>query len=135
MSRPRGPLRWLDPGAFGTLGVGAGFALGAKLCRPDADVWIVYGDGSLGYSSAEFDTFTRHKVCVCVCDTSLYTVHNCYRPEIYLLIAIFAIGEQKSVLAKQHCMHFFTGDENAKGQGCNSCHSASKAAVEQVGNV
>ncbi|XP_074618762.1 2-hydroxyacyl-CoA lyase 2-like [Acropora palmata] len=59
--RPRGPLTWLDPGAFGTLGVGGGFALGAKLCRPDAEVWIIYGDGSLGYSVAEFDTFTRHK--------------------------------------------------------------------------
>nr|XP_022322803.1 acetolactate synthase-like protein [Crassostrea virginica] len=60
--RPRGPLHWLDPGAFGTLGVGGGFALGAKLCRPDSDVWIIYGDGSLGYSIAEFDTFTRHKI-------------------------------------------------------------------------
>uniref|UniRef100_A0A673FYP4 2-hydroxyacyl-CoA lyase 2 n=1 Tax=Sinocyclocheilus rhinocerous TaxID=307959 RepID=A0A673FYP4_9TELE len=60
--RPRGPIRWLDPGAFGTLGVGGGFALGAKLCRPESEVWIVYGDGSLGYSVAEFDTFTRHKV-------------------------------------------------------------------------
>lgn len=60
--RPRGPLRWLDPGAFGTLGVGGGFALGAKLCRPESDVWIIYGDGSLGYSIAEFDTFTRHKI-------------------------------------------------------------------------
>lgn len=60
--RPRGPLTWLDPGAFGTLGVGGGFALGAKLCRPEAEVWIIYGDGSLGYSVAEFDTFTRHKV-------------------------------------------------------------------------
>ncbi|XP_051934429.1 2-hydroxyacyl-CoA lyase 2 [Hippocampus zosterae] len=59
--RPRAPLRWLDPGAFGTLGVGGGFALGAKLCRPESEVWIVYGDGSLGYSVAEFDTFTRHK--------------------------------------------------------------------------
>lgn len=60
--RPRAPLHWLDPGAFGTLGVGGGFALGAKLCRPDSDVWIIYGDGSLGYSVAEFDTFTRHKI-------------------------------------------------------------------------
>uniref|UniRef100_A0AAQ5ZKK2 2-hydroxyacyl-CoA lyase 2 n=1 Tax=Amphiprion ocellaris TaxID=80972 RepID=A0AAQ5ZKK2_AMPOC len=59
--RPRGPMRWLDPGAFGTLGVGGGFALGAKLCRPESEVWIVYGDGSLGYSAAEIDTFTRHK--------------------------------------------------------------------------
>ena len=63
VARPRGPLRWLDPGAFGTLGVGGGFALGAKLCRPDSEVWIVYGDGSLGYSLAEFDTYTRHNVC------------------------------------------------------------------------
>jgi len=41
-------------------------------------------------------------------------------PEIYLLIAIFAFGEQKSVLAKQCAMLFVTGDENAKGQGCNN---------------
>ncbi|XP_067170738.1 2-hydroxyacyl-CoA lyase 2 isoform X1 [Apteryx mantelli] len=59
--RPRAPLGWLDPGAFGTLGVGGGFALGAKLCRPEAEVWILYGDGSLGYSVMEFDTFVRHK--------------------------------------------------------------------------
>ena len=57
--RPRGPLRWLDPGPYGTLGVGGGFALGAKLCRPDADVWIIYGDGALGFSVPEFDTFAR----------------------------------------------------------------------------
>jgi acetolactate synthase-1/2/3 large subunit len=60
--RPRGPLRWLDPGPFGTLGVGAGFALGAKLCRPEAEVWILYGDGSVGYTLNEFDTFVRHGV-------------------------------------------------------------------------
>jgi acetolactate synthase-1/2/3 large subunit len=60
--RPRGPLSWLDPGPFGTLGVGAGFALGARLARPSADVWIVYGDGSLGYSLAEADTFARHGI-------------------------------------------------------------------------
>jgi thiamine pyrophosphate-dependent acetolactate synthase large subunit-like protein len=57
---PRAPLSWLDPGVFGTLGVGGGFALGAKLCRPEADVWIIYGDGSVAYSLAEFDTFVRH---------------------------------------------------------------------------
>lgn len=60
--RPRGPLSWLDPGVFGTLGVGGGFALGAKLCRPSADVWVLYGDGSVAYSLAEFDTFARHGV-------------------------------------------------------------------------
>jgi thiamine pyrophosphate-dependent acetolactate synthase large subunit-like protein len=59
---PRGPLSWLDPGAFGTLGVGAGFALGAALCRPEAEVWIVYGDGACGYGLVEFDSFVRHGI-------------------------------------------------------------------------
>jgi thiamine pyrophosphate-dependent acetolactate synthase large subunit-like protein len=58
----RGPLSWLDPGAFGTLGVGAGFALGAALARPDRQVWIVYGDGACGYGLVEFDTFVRHGI-------------------------------------------------------------------------
>jgi acetolactate synthase-like protein len=60
--RPRKPLSWLDPGVFGTLGVGAGFALGAKLCFPDSEVIILYGDGSAGYSLMEYDTFMRHHV-------------------------------------------------------------------------
>ncbi|MEM8929977.1 MAG: thiamine pyrophosphate-binding protein [Acidobacteriota bacterium] len=58
--RPRGPLRWLDPGVFGTLGVGGGFAVGAKAVRTASEVWILYGDGSSGYSLAEFDTYARH---------------------------------------------------------------------------
>ena len=60
--RPRKPLSWLDPGVFGTLGVGAGFALGAKLVFPEHDVWIIYGDGSAAYSLMEYDTFVRHKL-------------------------------------------------------------------------
>ena len=58
----RGPLSWLDPGAFGTLGVGAGFALGAALARPGSEVWIVFGDGACGYGLVEFDTFVRHGI-------------------------------------------------------------------------
>lgn len=57
---PLGPYSWLDPGVFGTLGVGAGFAMGAKLVRPDADVWLFYGDGAAGFSIMEFDTMARH---------------------------------------------------------------------------
>jgi acetolactate synthase-1/2/3 large subunit len=59
---PRGPLGWLDPGPFGTLGVGAGFALAAKLCRPESDVWLLWGDGSCGYGLSELDTFARHQL-------------------------------------------------------------------------
>jgi acetolactate synthase-1/2/3 large subunit len=61
---PRSPLSWLDPGTFGTLGVGAGFALGAALARPGGEVWIVFGDGACGYGLVEFDTFVRHGIAV-----------------------------------------------------------------------
>jgi len=60
--RPRRPLSWLDPGAFGTLGVGAGFALGAGLLRPASEVWLIWGDGASGYGLMEFDSFVRHGV-------------------------------------------------------------------------
>jgi acetolactate synthase-1/2/3 large subunit len=62
IAKPRSPLSWLDPGVFGTLGVGGGFALGAKAVRPNAEVWILYGDGSAGYSITEFDTYVRRKM-------------------------------------------------------------------------
>jgi acetolactate synthase-1/2/3 large subunit len=60
--RPRAPLSWLDPGPFGTLGVGGGFAIGAAVARPGEELWILYGDGALGFSLAEFDTFARHGI-------------------------------------------------------------------------
>ena len=60
--RPRAPLAWLDPGVFGTLGVGAGFALGAKVVHPDHDVWLLWGDGAAGFSISEIDTLVRHRV-------------------------------------------------------------------------
>lgn len=60
--QPRKPLSWLDPGPFGTLGAGAGFALAAKLIHPDKDIILLYGDGSFGYSLPEWDTFIRHKI-------------------------------------------------------------------------
>jgi len=59
---PNHPLEWLDPGPFGTLGVGGGFAIGAKSSFPHKEVWILYGDGASAYSLAEFDTMCRHNL-------------------------------------------------------------------------
>ncbi len=60
--KPRSLNGWLDPGVFGTLGVGAGFILGARLTHPESVVWAIYGDGAFGYSLIEFDTFARHNI-------------------------------------------------------------------------
>lgn len=64
--RPRAPACWLDPGVFGTLGCGAGFALAAGLVRPGATVWLVYGDGACGFSLLELDSLRRHRVAVAI---------------------------------------------------------------------
>lgn len=60
--RPRAPLSWLDPGVFGTLGVGAGFAIGAKLHRPEREHWLIFGDGAFGWSMAELDSLVRNRL-------------------------------------------------------------------------
>jgi acetolactate synthase-1/2/3 large subunit len=56
------PGCWLDPGPFGCLGSGPGYALAAKLARPDRQVVLLLGDGAFGFSGMEFDTLVRHGV-------------------------------------------------------------------------
>jgi acetolactate synthase-1/2/3 large subunit len=56
------PGRWLDPGPFGCLGSGPGYALAAKLAHPDRQVVLLLGDGAFGFSGMEFDTLARHGV-------------------------------------------------------------------------
>ena len=56
------PGCWLDPGPFGCLGAGPGYALAAKLAHPDRQVILLLGDGAFGFSGMEFDTLARHGV-------------------------------------------------------------------------
>ena len=44
------PGCWLDPGPFGCLGSGPGYALAAKLAHPDRQVVLLLGDGAFGFS-------------------------------------------------------------------------------------
>lgn len=56
------PQLWMDPGPLGTLGVGPGYAMAAKLARPDANVVLVYGDGSFGFHALEFEAMVRQGI-------------------------------------------------------------------------
>jgi acetolactate synthase-1/2/3 large subunit len=56
------PGCWLDPGPFGCLGTGPGYALAAKLAHPERQVVLMIGDGAFGFSGMEFDTLARHGV-------------------------------------------------------------------------
>jgi acetolactate synthase-1/2/3 large subunit len=56
------PGCWLDPGPFGCLGAGPGYALAAKLARPERQVVLLLGDGAFGFAGVELDTLARHGV-------------------------------------------------------------------------
>ena len=58
----RGAGHWMDPGPLGTLGVGPGYAMAAKLAHPNKDVVIVYGDGSFGLNGFEFEAMARQNI-------------------------------------------------------------------------
>jgi acetolactate synthase-1/2/3 large subunit len=57
--RPRNPGQWMDPGALGSLGVGTGFAIAAKLVHPKKEVLCYYGDGSFGMTAFDMETANR----------------------------------------------------------------------------
>ena len=60
--RVPGPGRWLDPGPLGCLGVGAPFAIAAKLHAPERPVCVIQGDGSFGLNGMDFETAVRFKL-------------------------------------------------------------------------
>lgn len=58
----KGVGTWMDPGPLGTLGVGPGYAMAAKLLRPDARVVLMLGDGSFGLNGMEFEAMARQGI-------------------------------------------------------------------------
>lgn len=56
----------INSGAYGTMGVGMPFGVGAKAACPDKQVVVLHGDGSWGMNSMEFDTAMRHNLPILV---------------------------------------------------------------------
>ncbi|MBA2389724.1 MAG: acetolactate synthase [Geodermatophilaceae bacterium] len=56
------PGCWLDPGPYGCLGTGQGYAMAARLTRPDAQVCLLLGDGAAGFSLMDVDSLVRHRL-------------------------------------------------------------------------
>ncbi|MFN2526570.1 MAG: acetolactate synthase [Actinomycetota bacterium] len=61
------PGRWLDPGPYGCLGCGPGYAIAARLAHPNRQVVLLFGDGAIGFSGTELETMVRLKLpVVCI---------------------------------------------------------------------
>ncbi len=56
----RVPNTMLATAKFGMLGAGVGQALGAKVARPDSQVYCIIGDGAMGFHLQEVETAVRN---------------------------------------------------------------------------
>ena len=63
---PRQPGGWLDPGPYGCLGTGLGYAIAARIARPSSQVVLLLGDGAAGFSLMDADTLVRHRLPVVI---------------------------------------------------------------------
>jgi acetolactate synthase-1/2/3 large subunit len=59
---PRRPGCWLDPGPYGCLGTGMGYAMAARVARPSSQVVLLLGDGAAGFSLMDVDSLVRHNL-------------------------------------------------------------------------
>jgi acetolactate synthase I/II/III large subunit len=56
------PGTFLDPGPYGCLGMGPGYALAAGVAHPDRQVVLLLGDGAIGFALGDFESLVRHGV-------------------------------------------------------------------------
>jgi acetolactate synthase-1/2/3 large subunit len=59
---PATPGCWLDPGPYGCLGTGLGYAMGARVSYPDRQVCVLLGDGAAGFSLMDVESLVRHRL-------------------------------------------------------------------------
>lgn len=126
---PGKPLSWLDSGVFGTLGVGAGFALGAALSNPRDYVFIVYGDGSFGYSAAEFDTFTKLGLKICAIVGNNGSWEQVAREQVTMLGAATATAIPRS---DYHLIAKSFGADGERTETIREFEQAFKNALESL---
>ena len=60
------PGHWLDPGPYGCLGTGLGYAMAARVVHPDRQVVLMLGDGAAGFSLMDADSLVRHNLPVAI---------------------------------------------------------------------
>jgi len=56
------PNTWINSGGVGAMGYGTPAGMGAKVARPDKDVWVIDGDGCFQMTCQELATMTTENI-------------------------------------------------------------------------
>ena len=115
--RPRKMGRWLDPGPFGTLGVGAPFALAAKRLRPGSQVILLSGDGSFGLTGFDVETCVRFNLPVTVVIGNDAAWGQIRVPQIAAFGAGRAVGSKLAPIRYDEVVRAFGGAGEHVGSG------------------
>jgi acetolactate synthase-1/2/3 large subunit len=67
------PRTLITSGGLGTMGFALPAAIGAKIARPDAEVWVVVGDGGFQMTMSELATMVQEKL-----DVKVAIINNGY---------------------------------------------------------
>lgn len=112
---------WMDPGPLGTLGVGPGYAMAAKLAKPDHNVVLVSGDGSFGLNGFEFEAMARQniKVTCIIGNDGAWTQIRRGQIDMY--------GEERAVATGLVKTRY---DIVAQGLGCHGEHVTKAADID-----
>ncbi|MBC7794363.1 MAG: acetolactate synthase, partial [Clostridia bacterium] len=112
---------WMDPGPLGTLGVGPGYAMAAKLAKPNHDVVLVSGDGSFGLNGFEFEAMARQgiKVTCIIGNDGAWTQIRRGQVAMY--------GEERAVATSLVKTRY---DIIAQGMGCHGEHVTKAADID-----
>ena len=67
------PRSLITSGGLGTMGFALPAAIGAKIARPDAEVWVVVGDGGFQMTMCELATIVQENI-----DVKIAIINNGY---------------------------------------------------------
>ena len=92
------PNSWINSGGVGAMGYGVPAGMGAKVARPDQDVWVIDGDGCFQMTCQELATMTTENIPI-----KIGILNNAYLGMVRQWQELFYDGRFSGIYLGQDC--------------------------------
>ena len=92
------PNSWVNSGGVGAMGYGVPAGMGAKVARPDDDVWVIDGDGCFQMTCQELATMTTENIPI-----KIGILNNAYLGMVRQWQELFYDGRFSGIYLGQDC--------------------------------